>query len=79
MRPLPTSLEFQQIARRVIWFEDPVKALSDPIRFVAYAMSHAVHTDMKIIREHVTDDEMARCWKTLRQASLTLARGRTGM
>jgi len=42
----------------VIWFEEPEESLQDPIRFVTYAMAYAVHEDMKIIRQHVTDDEM---------------------
>jgi hypothetical protein len=45
------------IARRVIWFEQPEKALADPIRFMAYAMAYAVHQDMRVIRRYVSDDD----------------------
>lgn len=46
------------VARRVIWFEEPKKALADPIRFMAYAMTYARHGDMRVIRQHVSDDEI---------------------
>jgi hypothetical protein len=45
------------IARRVIWFEQPEKALADPIRFMAYAMAYALHQDMRVIRRYVSDDD----------------------
>jgi len=57
MKPIPTTPETEAVARRVIWFEEPVQALSDPIRFMAYAMTYATHEDMKIIRRYVSDDE----------------------
>ncbi len=58
MKPLPVTAELEQVARRVIWFEDPAEALSDPVRFIAYAMTYAVHEDMNVIRRHVSDDEL---------------------
>jgi hypothetical protein len=57
MKPIPLNPETEKVARRVIWFEPPVKALADPVRFMAYAMSHAMHDDMKIIRRYVSDDD----------------------
>jgi hypothetical protein len=44
-----------EIARRVIWFEPPEKALADPVQFMAYAMTYAVHEDMRLIRQFVSD------------------------
>jgi hypothetical protein len=35
----------------------PVEALADPVRFMAYAMSHATYDDMKVIRRYVSDDD----------------------
>lgn len=46
-----------EIARRIIWFEPPEQALSDPIRFLAYAMTYARHKDMCVIRNYVSDDD----------------------
>lgn len=57
MRPLPLTPEIEEVARRVVWFEPPTQALADPVRFLAYAMAHATHADMKAIRQHVSDDE----------------------
>ncbi len=39
----------------MIWFEEPVQALSDPIRFMAYAM--LTMDKNKSIRRYVSDDE----------------------
>jgi hypothetical protein len=57
MRPIPLDNEIARVAGRVIWFEPPEQALADPVRFLAYAMRHATHEDMTIIRRHVSDDE----------------------
>jgi hypothetical protein len=56
MNPIPLTPETDALARRIIWFEEPAEALEDPIRFVAYALEHATHEDMKILRRYVTED-----------------------
>ncbi len=58
MRPIPITPQTVEIARRIIWFEDPEKALADPVRFMAYAMTYARHADMRVIRQYVSDDEI---------------------
>lgn len=58
MTPLPFTAELEAIARRVIWFEEPEQALTNPERFLAYAMTYASYEDMTAIRKHVTDDEL---------------------
>jgi len=45
------------VAPRIVWFEPPERALADPVRFMAYAMTYARHEDMRLIREHVSDDD----------------------
>lgn len=57
MRPIPFTPEIQRVARRLIWFEQAGEALSDPVRFMAYAMTYATHEDMKLIRQHVSDQD----------------------
>ena len=57
MNPIPLNPETERVARRVVWFEPPDKALADPIRFMAYAMSHALHEDMRVIRRYVSDQD----------------------
>lgn len=58
MRPIPVTPQTAEAARRIIWFEEPEKALADPVRFMAYAMTYAHHSDMRIIRQFVSDDEI---------------------
>ena len=58
MIALPLTPELRAIARRIVWFEEPEKAVSDEIRFLAYAMSHALPEDMRVIRRYVSDDEI---------------------
>ncbi len=55
MITLPATDELLAIARRIIWFEPPEQALSDPIRFLAYAMARATAEDMVIIRRYVSN------------------------
>ena len=57
MKPLPLTPQILEIARGVIWFEPPEQALSDPVRFMAYAMTYAAPEDMRAIRKHVSDDD----------------------
>jgi hypothetical protein len=58
MRPIPVTPQTMEIARRIIWFEEPEGALADPVRFMAYAMTYACHPDMQVIRQYVSDDEI---------------------
>src|SRR5580658_6516537 len=57
MKPIPATPHTLPIAPRIIWLQPPERALADPIRFMAYAMTYARHEDMKVIREYVSDDD----------------------
>ncbi|MGH8138386.1 MAG: hypothetical protein ACREVV_09350 [Steroidobacteraceae bacterium] len=57
MKPIPATPEIIAVARKVVWFEPPEKALADPIRFMAYAMTYALPEDMRFIRRFVSDDD----------------------
>jgi hypothetical protein len=57
MKPIPLNNETEEVARRVVWFEEPAEALEDPIRFMAYAMRHATHDDMKVLRRYVSNED----------------------
>ena len=57
MKPIPTTPEMLAIAQRIIWFEPPEKALSDPVRFMAYAMTYALPEDMRFVRKFVSDND----------------------
>jgi len=58
MRPIPVTPGTVEVARRIIWFEEPEKALAEPVRFMAYAMTYARHADMRVIRQYVSDEEI---------------------
>jgi hypothetical protein len=57
MKRIPLNAETEAPARRVVWLEAPAEALSDPIRFMAYAMASATHADMTVLRRYVSDDD----------------------
>jgi hypothetical protein len=57
MKPIPLTPETEAIARRIVWFEEPATALENPVRFMAYAMRHATHEDMKALRRYVSDED----------------------
>ena len=57
MKVIPLNAETEAVARRVIWFEEPKEALADPVRFMAYAMAHALPEDMTVIRRYVSDSD----------------------
>jgi hypothetical protein len=58
MKPLPLTEEMKGVASRIIWFDEPEKALRDPVRFLSYAMTYALYSDMQLIRQFVTDDDL---------------------
>jgi len=58
MRPIPLDPITADLARRMIWFEAPEKALADPIRFMAYAFARATHEEMKLLRRYLTDEDL---------------------
>lgn len=57
MKSIPLTPQTAAVARRIVWFEPPEKALSDPVRFMAYAMRYALPEDMRFIRQYVSDDD----------------------
>jgi len=57
MKPIPLTPETEAVARRMVWFEPPAQALSDPIRFMAYVMARATPADLKVLRPYVSDDD----------------------
>jgi hypothetical protein len=50
VRSIPLNSATEAIARRVVWFQEPAQALSDPVRFMAYAFAYATHGDMKVLQ-----------------------------
>lgn len=57
MNAIPITPATLEVARRIMWFEPPEKALARPTRFLAYAMTYAWHEDMRVIRRYLSDDD----------------------
>jgi hypothetical protein len=57
MKTLPTTLELLRVARRVIWFEEPERALADPVQFLAHVMVFGTVEDLKALRGIVGKDD----------------------
>ena len=45
------------LARRIIWFEPPERALADRPRFLAYLMTYGSAEDIAVARRHFPDGE----------------------
>jgi hypothetical protein len=58
VKPIPLTPQTRALATCLVWFETPEEALADPIRFMAYALAHATHEDMKLLLTFVTDAEL---------------------
>ena len=57
MKALPTTPELLLVARRVIWFEEPERALADPVQFLAHVMVFGTVEDLKALRGIVGKDK----------------------
>ena len=65
MKPLHSIPALRRLARAIIWFEAPGKALRDPVRFLAYAMAYATARELAVLYKHVPSRDL--------QAALCLA------
>ena len=57
MKPLPTTPDWLAVARRVVWFKEPVEALADPIHFLAHVMTYGAIEDLRIVNAIVGKEE----------------------
>jgi hypothetical protein len=57
VRPLPSTPDLLAVAGRVIWFESPEQALTDPIRFLAYLMTYGTVEDIGVARRYLDLDD----------------------
>ena len=57
MKSIPVNPETIRVARRVVWFMQPEKALSNPLHFMAYAMTYGTIEDLKALEGIVGPDE----------------------
>jgi hypothetical protein len=57
MKALAVTAELLRVAQRVIWFEEPVRALTDPVQFLAHGMVFGAVEDLKALRGIVGKDD----------------------
>jgi hypothetical protein len=57
MKPLPHNQDFLSLAPRIIWFESAERALSDPVRFLAYVMAYGTLADIVVVRRYLNLDD----------------------
>jgi hypothetical protein len=57
MKALPKTPELLQVARRVIWFEEPEQALADPLQFLTHVMVFGTPEDLRALRGIVGKDD----------------------
>lgn len=57
MKRLPYNDDLLTVAPRVIWFEPPEKALTDPIRFLAYLMTYGTAEEVAVVRRYIDLDD----------------------
>jgi hypothetical protein len=57
MKTLPTTPESIAVERRVVWFEEPERALADPVQLLAHVMVFGTTEDLKALRGVVTKDD----------------------
>ena len=58
MKPIPLNLETAALAARIVWFETPAQALTQTVRFMAYAFARATHDDMQLLRAYLDDNDL---------------------
>lgn len=58
VKSLPLSAPLLDLARHLVWFEPPEKALADTGRFMAYAFARGTATQMAVLREFLDDDAL---------------------
>jgi hypothetical protein len=57
MKSLPVTPELLAVARRVMWFEEPERALAEPVQFLAHTMVFGGVEDLKALRGIVGKNE----------------------
>jgi hypothetical protein len=57
MNPLPATPELLWVARRVMWFEEPERALGDTVQLLAHVMVFGSVEDLKALRGIVSKDD----------------------
>jgi hypothetical protein len=57
MKPLPSTPQLLEVARRVVWFKDPAEALHEPLHFLAHVMTYGTVDDLKALQGVIGTEE----------------------
>jgi hypothetical protein len=57
MRPLPINDDLLNVARGVIWFEPPERALANPFHFLTYLMTYGTKGEVNVVMRYLTLDD----------------------
>jgi hypothetical protein len=57
IKPLPHDAELLTVAKHVIWFEPPERALADPARFLTYLMTYGTAEEIEVVRRYLDLDD----------------------
>ena len=57
MKELPRTAALLRVARRVVWFEEPERALADPVQFLTHVMVFGGIEDLEALRGVVDYDD----------------------
>ena len=58
MKPLRPTPDLLTVAENTVWFKEPAAALANPPHFIAHVLTFGTHDDVKVLRQHVDDDEL---------------------
>lgn len=50
MLEIPLTPDLKNVARRLIWFREPSKALQDPYTFLAHVMTYGTLEDVLVVK-----------------------------
>lgn len=57
MKALPITPDLLRVARRVVWFQEPERALADPMQFLAHVMVFGSVEDLRALRGIICKDD----------------------
>jgi hypothetical protein len=59
MTPLPAIPPLLNVARRVVWFQEPAETLADPVQFLAHVMTYGTIEDLAALEGIVGPEDFA--------------------
>jgi hypothetical protein len=57
VKDLPHTDDLLNVARHIIWFEPPGRALGDPVRFLAYLMTYGTADEVAVVMRYLDYDD----------------------